>query len=336
MQTTVRPSAGEGAIAVPQTQAGAPESLKARIRAVRWEAEGINTYELEPLPGERFPPFTAGAHINVRLTPGLTRSYSLANDPSQRDRYEIGVQLAPESRGGSRHIHENWRPGQVVEISAPRNNFPLEEGATRTILIAGGIGITPMLSMIARLEALGRRWELHYVSRRRAIAGYLDRLEEHLPANVLFDEEPGGLRLDLAAVVAAAPPEAHLYCCGPAGMIQAFEALAAGRPPGTVHVEYFSADVEVAIGGDYVLELRRSGKTVAVQDGETMLDALLSAGANIGFACSEGVCGTCQVGVLEGVPDHRDQFLTEEEKRANRTVMVCCSGSRTPKLVLDI
>jgi vanillate O-demethylase ferredoxin subunit len=310
--------------------------MKARIRAIRWEAEGINAYLLEPLAGELFPTFTAGAHINVQLAPGLSRSYSLANDPAERNRYEIAVQHALAGRGGSRHIHENWRVGQVVEISEPRNNFPLNENASRTILIAGGIGITPMLSMIARLEALGRPWELHYVARRRELAGYIDLVDRYLPVEVVFDGEPGGQSLDMQGIIASAPPDAHIYCCGPSGMLKTFEVMTASRPPGTAHVEYFSADAEIASDGGYVIELRRSGKTVEVQAGETMLDALLSAGVEVGFACSEGVCGSCRVGVLDGVPDHRDYFLTSEEKTANRSVMVCCSGSRTPKLVLDL
>jgi vanillate O-demethylase ferredoxin subunit len=310
--------------------------MRAFIRAIRWEAEGINSYVIEPVGGGILPQFGPGAHIDVQLKPGLSRSYSLVNDPAIRGYYEIAVHHAIEGRGGSSHIHQEWRVGETVEISEPKNNFPMVEDAVHTVLIAGGIGVTPMLPMIARLEKLGRSWELHYVAATPARAAYVDRLEQYENAHIVYDSVLGGQRLDLASICAAAPPEAHLYCCGPSGMLDAFVATNAARPQGHAHIEYFSADTEIATDGGYVLELARSGKTVAVAEGETMLDALLAAGVDIGFACAEGVCGTCEVKVLDGVPDHRDHFLTEEEKAANRAIMVCCSGSKTANLVLDI
>lgn len=310
--------------------------MQARLRTICWEAEGINSYVLAPMPGEGFPAFDPGAHIDVQLAPGLARSYSLVNDPAQRDRYEIAVHHAIDSRGGSKHIHENWRAGHLLEISTPKNNFPMEESAGHTVMIAGGIGITPMLPMIARLEALGKRWELHYVASTRDRAAYLDRIACYDRVTVAFDGEPGGRRLDLQAIVDAAPVDAHLYCCGPTGMLNAFVAVTARRPKGHAHIEYFSAETEIATDGGYTLELRKSGKTITVDEGETMLDALLTAGVDVGFACSEGVCGTCEVKVLAGVPDHRDHFLSDDDKAANRAVMVCCSGSKTPSLVLDL
>lgn len=310
--------------------------MQARIRAIRWEAEGILSFILEPVGGGLMPSFDPGAHIDVQLAPGLTRSYSLANDPANRTHYEIGVHLSPESRGGSRHIHERWRAGDIVEISEPKNNFPLVEDAVHTVLIAGGIGITPMLPMIARLNRLGRSWELHYVAAKPNRAAYVDHVAEHDGVTVVFDGVPGGQRLDLQAISRNAPADAHLYCCGPSGMLDAFVAINSDRPQGHVHIEYFSAETVVATEGGYTLELARSGKTIAVEEGETMLDALLTAGIDIGFACGEGVCGTCEVKVLEGLPDHRDHFLTDADKAANRSIMVCCSGSKSSRLVLDI
>ncbi|KAK0350991.1 hypothetical protein LTR94_026785, partial [Friedmanniomyces endolithicus] len=167
-------------------------------------------------------------------------------------------------------------------------------------------------------------------------AAYVDRLSDHDRVEIAYDGIPGGRRLDLAAICAAAPADAHLYCCGPGGMLDAFVATNADRPKGHAHIEYFSAETEVATEGGYTLELAKSGKTISVDEGETMLDALLSAGVDIGFACAEGICGTCEVRVLGGVPDHRDHFLTEEDKAANTSIMVCCSGSKTATLVLDI
>jgi vanillate O-demethylase ferredoxin subunit len=309
--------------------------MQVRIRSACWEADHILGFRLEPLRGEALPSFTAGAHIEVALQPGLKRSYSLLNDPSQRDVYEIGVQLDPESRGGSQHIHEHWRPGQVVEVSEPRNLFPLKEDASHSILIAGGIGITPMLSMMSRLQGLGQSWELRYAVRSRNRAAFLERLDGLSNVQVTIDDEPSTPRLDLKGLIATAPPDAHVYCCGPSGMLAAFREH--GGPLGDrMHFEYFASDAKAACDGGYRLQLQRSGKVIEVVAGETMLDALLAAGVDVGFACFEGVCGSCRLPVLEGVPDHRDQFLTQAEKDANNAVMACCSGARTSSLTLDI
>lgn len=309
--------------------------MKARIRSVRWEAPAVLSFLLEPLPGEHFGPFAAGAHVNVTLQSGHIRSYSLLNDPAQADRYEIAVQLDENTRGGSRHVHDSWRPGQVIEISAPRNNFPLDESAVHSVLIAGGIGLTPMLSMLARLERLGKPWELHYACRSRDRVAFLDRVGHLNAVRLYVDDEPRVGSLDLKSVLLAAPPGTHFYCCGPQGMLDAYRSLV--KPMGgRGHYEYFSADVPAADEGGYSLNLARSGKTIAVAAGETMLDALLNAGIDVPFACGEGICGTCQVKVINGVPDHRDQFLSDDERATNDCVMVCCSGSQTSTLTLDL
>jgi len=310
--------------------------MRARLRSIRWVAEGINSYIFEPVDGGLLPAFGPGAHVDVQLSAGLWRSYSLVNDPATRAYYEIAVHHAIDGRGGSKHIHQEWRCGQIIEISEPRNNFPMEESASHTVMIAGGIGVTPMLPMIARLEALGRSWELHYVAATPERAAYVDRLGDYAQVKIAFDGVPGGQRLDLKAICNRAPADAHLYCCGPTGMLDAFVAITADRPKGHAHIEYFSAETELATDGGYTLELAKSGKTIVVEEGETMLDALLSAGVDVGFACAEGICGTCEVKVLSGIPDHRDLFLSDDDKAANRSIMVCCSGSKTPSLVLDL
>lgn len=310
--------------------------MRVRLCSIRWEAKGISSFILRSTTGATLPAFSAGAHVDVRLAAALTRSYSLVNDPNIREYYEIAVHHAADSRGGSKHIHEKWRVGDVIEISEPKNNFALVEDAEHTVLIAGGIGITPMLSMIATLERLGRRWNLHYVAATPDRAAYVDTLRKYGQAEVVFDGMPGGRRLDLQGICEAAPEGAHLYCCGPAGMLDAFLVATSNRSQGHAHIEYFSATSEVASEGEYKLKLARSGRTIDVAAGETMLDALLSAGVDVGFACEEGVCGTCRVGVLAGTPDHRDHFLTAAERAANRSIMVCCSGSKTPSLVLDL
>ncbi len=315
--------------------------LEVRLRTVTVEAEGINAYTLESMPGQSLPSFTAGAHLDLHLPEGLVRSYSLLNDPSDRDRYLIGVHYDPNSRGGSRYVHEMLREGATLTIGTPRNSFALHEDAPHSVLIAGGIGITPLLSMVQRLATLGRSWELHYATRTRARAAFLPRLAQlagDQPSRVQLyhDGEPGGRVMDLATLVAGAPAGAHLYCCGPPPMLDAFERAAAARPAAQVHVEYFAAREQAATAGGYEIVMARSGRRVAVAPGRTMLAALLDAGAPVSFSCSEGICGTCETRVIAGVPDHRDMFLTEEERAANTSVMICCSGSRTPELVLDL
>lgn len=310
--------------------------MQVRLRAMRYEAEGANSYELEALPGASLPPFTAGAHIDVTLAPGLTRSYSLANNPAERGRYRLGVLLETESRGGSRHVHERWRVGDILEVTPPINDFPLHARAAHSVLIAGGIGITPILAMAEELAASGRSWTMHYVCRTRARAAFLERVEAFPEAAVYFDAEPGGGALDLAGLIGGAPAGSHLYCCGPAGLLAAFETAMQARPDCAGHIERFAAAEAPAAQGGFRLILRRSGRTIDVLPGQTMLDALLDAGVDAAFACTNGICGTCETKVLAGVPDHRDDFLTDAEKAANAKVMVCCSGARTPTLELDL
>jgi ferredoxin-NADP reductase len=271
----------------------------------------------------------------------MIRSYSLVNDQGERNRYVIAVNNDAASRGGSKLIHETMRVGDIIAVSLPRNNFALQEDAGHSVLIAGGIGITPLLSMVRRLEALGRSWELFYAARTRLTAAFLDELnalrpDVHPNLHLNFDQEPEARMMDLSSIVKAALPDAHLYCCGPVPMLEAFEAATVDRPAGHVHVEYFKAREKPAAEGGFEVKLARSNRTIAVQAGQTILDALLEAGISANYACTEGVCGTCETRVIEGNPDHRDLFLSKEEQEANKTIMICCSGSKSPTLVLDI
>ena len=306
-----------------------------------YEAESINSYELVAPAGDDLAPFTAGSHIDLYLSNGMIRSYSLVNDQSERNRYVIAVNKDAASRGGSRFIHETLRPGDVITISRPRNNFALRESASHSVLIAGGIGITPLLSMIRRLKTLRRSWELFYAARTRLTAAFLDELgalqsDTHTNLRLNFDAEPSGRMLDVAAIVRSAPADAHLYCCGPVPMLKAFEAATADRVSEQVHVEYFKAKEKPAAEGGFEVRLARSNRTIMVEAGKTILDALLDAGIAANYACTEGVCGTCETRVLEGIPDHRDLFLKKEEQAANTTMMICCSGSKSTTLVLDL
>jgi len=317
-------------------------TLEVRLTAITFEAEGINGYVLEPVTDIELPAFTAGAHIDVHLPGGLVRSYSLVNNPEQRNRYVLGVARDPASRGGSVYMHDSLRVGSKVKIGVPRNNFPLNESAPRSVLIAGGIGITPMYCMLQRLQTIGRAWTLCYSARSRAHAAFLSEIEALARVNpnaklhLHFNDEAQGAHPDIAAMVASAEADAHLYCCGPAPMLDAFTKAAASRPSDTVHVEYFSAREEAATDGGFTVKLARSGKTIPVCSGKTILDALLDAGVDTQYGCMQGVCGSCETRVLAGIPDHRDGLLDEAARNSNATIMICCSGSKTPELTLDL
>ncbi len=314
--------------------------LELRVHSIAQEADGIFSFDLRTVDGSDLPPFAAGAHIDVRVAPELERSYSLINLQDERHRYVIAVNLDAASRGGSKFMCETVKAGDTLSIRAPTNTFALTESAKDSVFIGGGIGITPLLGMIRRLESIGAGWSMHYAARTRRTAPFLNELAAFEAAksgrvHVTFDHEPGNAMLDLPAIVAAASPGAHIYCCGPTGMLQAFEAAAAGHPPGQVHVEYFSPVHQAARGG-FTVVLKRSKKTVFVPADKSILDALLEAGCKIAHSCTQGVCGTCETRVLEGIPDHRDNVLSPREKASNKSIMVCCSGAKTNTLVLDL
>ncbi len=318
-----------------------PNGFAVRVVQMRYEAPTVLSLELAHSDGDDLPAFTAGAHIDLRLLPDCTRSYSLLNSSSERHRYVVAVHLDPESRGGSRHVHERLRVGDLLAITPPKNHFPLNENAAHSVLIAGGIGITPLLSMARRLNALGRSWELFYASRSRRAAAFLDDVDELGKVgpgrlSLHFDSESGGAALDLTKLVGSAPAAAHFYCCGPAPMLEAFRRLTKHLDPALVHYEYFAAAQEAATEGGYELVLAKSGKRVDVSAGKTLLQAILDAKVDVNYACSQGVCGTCLTPVLEGQPDHRDNYLTDEERASNSMIMVCCSGSKSARLVLDL
>jgi vanillate O-demethylase ferredoxin subunit len=314
------------------------DTCEMRLTAILYGAEGTNLFEFRMPDGSDMPIFTAGAHVDVYLPNGAIRQYSIASPQADRQRYLLGVKLDPKGRGGSRCLHEDVRVGSVLKIGLPRNNFPLVEDATASVFIAGGIGITPMLCMIDRLQALGGNWRLHYAVRVRAEAllhAALARPDDR--AHLHVDREQNDRVMDVAAIVDTAPPDAHLYCCGPAPMLAAFEAACASRPHERVHLERFSAaDNLAATGGAYTVELTRSKRSIAVAPGQTLLQALQAAGVKVKVSCEQGICGTCETRVLAGTPDHRDTILSDEEKASHETMMVCCSGSLSPTLVLDL
>lgn len=311
-------------------------AIDARLTAVRYAAEGVNLYEVSPLSGGLLPPVAPGAHIGLLLPNGVERQYSVTEAGERPERYVVGVKRDPNSRGGSVYIHDQLKVGARLRLAPPRNNFPLREDAAQTVFIAGGIGITPIWCMIQRLEALGRSWALHYACRVREEAAFLEPLQALGRTRLHFDAESGGRVFDMAAAVAAAPADAHLYCCGPTPMLTAFEAATLDRPSGHVHVEYFTPKYEQNTAGGYVVELARSKREFQIPAGMTILQVLQDAGVDVASSCEQGVCGACETRVLAGVPDHRDVVLSDDERAENKTMFICCSGSKTERLVLDL
>ncbi|WP_310631351.1 PDR/VanB family oxidoreductase [Paraburkholderia sp.] len=318
---------------------GTNARLQARVRTLRHEAQRIASIELVPVEGEVFPPFTPGAHLDVHLPNGLTRSYSLVNAPEEQGRYVIGVLHDEKSRGGSRWLHEELRCGATLSIGAPRNNFALDEAASSTLLVAGGIGVTPMLCMYRKLRERGRAVQFVYCARSRAQAAFLDELAA-LGGEVQlhFDDEHDGRPFDLAACLARQTSDVHAYCCGPGAMLDAFQSACAEAGIANVHIERFaaSAPVESAQRTGYTVELARSGRTLFVPAGKPLLDALLDADVDVEYSCREGLCGACQTRVLGGCVDHRDSVLTQSERAANDAMMICVSGAQSGTLVLDL
>ncbi len=312
------------------------DKLEVVLTAINLAARDTNLYTFERPDGGVLPAVTPGAHISLMLPSGVDRQYSLTNYGTDLTKYVVGVKLDPNSRGGSLFMHNQLRVGTKISIEAPLNNFTLVEDAEHVVLVAGGVGITPIYCMAKRLIELGRSWELHYSTRSRVDAAFLKEFEQHEQVHFHFDDENEGKFLDVPGIVGKAPQNAHLYCCGPKPMLDAFEKASEGRPPDKIHVEYFTPKYEAADEGGFTVVLARSNKEVTVPDGKTILQVVRDAGLDVPFSCEEGICGACETRVVEGIPDHRDSILTESEREQNATMMICCSGSKSPKLVLDI
>ena len=315
-----------------------------QVKVVRktMEAQDIALFELADAAGADLPPFRAGAHIDVEIRPGLIRQYSLCNDPAERSRYLIGVLLERTGRGGSAALHDVCE-GEALLVSEPRNHFQLEGSAERSLLFAGGIGVTPILCMAQQLAAVGAEFEMHYAARSPARAGFRDRIAASAFAGRVrfhFDDGDAEQMLDLDAALGAVDPRTHLYVCGPEGFIDLVlsAARAKGYAEAQLHREYFKVDTSqmFAAGGPFQIMLASSGRVLSVPADQTVLEVLRQSGAPAPASCQQGVCGTCLTRVLEGAPDHRDHYLTEAERAANDQFLPCCSRSRSPLLVLDL
>jgi vanillate O-demethylase ferredoxin subunit len=309
--------------------------------AKKWrEATDIHCFELVDPEGRDLPPFTAGAHLDVELKPGLVRQYSLCNDPRRRDAYQLAVMREPASRGGSNILIDEIRQGDELRVSEPGNHFTLEPSARHTVLVAGGIGITPVLCMAERLAHAGQPFELHYAARSPERAAFVERIRASAFADrTRFYFSQGGDRLDLAAILYKPPSGAHLYVCGPPRLIEATlaTAKAQGWPPSRVHREFFTPPEDThGPAGAFQIRLASSGQVLDVPADRSITEVLAENGIVLPTSCEQGVCGTCLTRVLEGEIDHRDVFLTEAEQAVGDQMTPCCSRSKSPLLVLDL
>lgn len=312
--------------------------MKVVVRKREEQGCGVVVLELADPQGRRLPEFEAGAHVDLHIAPGLVRQYSLCGDPADLTHYRLGVLKDPASRGGSVAVYDSLHEGCSVEIGKPRNLFPLAQAARRSILIGGGIGITPMIAMAHALCARDCEFELHYCARSRSRSAFVDELEKADFASCVhthFSERSG--RIDAAAVLGQWQAGTHVYLCGPQRFMDSIidAARCLGYPEDHIHHEYFQMEVD-ASGGSFEVVAARSGKTVQVAEGQTVVEALSTVGIKIQMSCAQGVCGTCMCDVLEGEPEHRDVYLTDEEKASNELIVLCCSRAKSQKLVLDI
>jgi len=337
MNTVTAPPSVESSAHLPAPHTGL---IDARLIKIEDVARDTKLHTFARADGGKLPPYSPGAHIDLHLANGLVRQFSLVAPNSDPDNYVVGVKRDAASRGGSRYIIEEMRVGDEIRISVPRNNFPLVENAEHVVLIAGGIGITPIWCMVQELAARKRPWTLYYACQSRQDMAFLDALQTLDPQSVHlhFDDEAGGKFLDLAGAIAAAPQNAHFYCCGPNPMLKAFEAAAASRPHGNIHVEYFTPKEDAASAhmGGFWVELARSGEEYFIPEGRKVLDVLFEAGVDVDYSCELGICGACETRVISGIPEHHDSVLSEEEQATNTKVMICCCGCKSERLVLDM
>ena len=332
------------------------------VRQVRWEADGVLSLQLCSADGTPVPEWTPGAHVDLVLPSGLVRQYSLCGDPADRSSLTVAVLNERHGRGGSREIHETQLAGRTVGVRGPRNHFALRD-ADEYLLVAGGIGITPLLAMARHLDAEGASWRLVYGGRSRSSMAFLPELTAFGGAVTVVPQDQAGLP-DLEAILDATSPGAEIYCCGPEGLLRTVEAAGAARGI-PVHVERFGKAVHApagaapdaagaatrtapvpagaatagagpAVTGTFQVELRRTGITVDVDPDRTILDAVREHLPEVISSCEEGFCGACETRVLDGIPEHRDQVLDPVERESNETMMICVGRSCSPRLVLDL
>lgn len=322
------------------------QTLSLLVRQVRFEAVGINSYELTPMDGLELPKVAAGSHLDIHLPGGLIRQYSLCGDPADRRRYTIAVLKEENGRGGSRLLHETLQVQHTVKIGQPRNNFALAPTARRHILLGGGIGITPLKTMAHELSSNLAEYELHYCAKTPEHAAFreeLTRLEKLHEVHFHYDGGDPAAGLDIESLLKTYAEGDHLYYCGPGGFMRACAAASAHWPSGTVHSEYFSAPVSLppiisdeapSASDTFQVEIASTGVRLEISPNQTIVDALDEAGIHVETSCVSGLCGSCKVGYLSGTVDHRDFILSEKEQR--NFLQTCVSRATSPVLVLDL
>lgn len=316
-------------------------TLALRVSSVQAEARDVLRVELRPRHGGELPPFEPGAHITLHLPGGLQRQYSLANDWRERDRYVLGVGRAAHSRGGSAFVHDVLRAGTDINASAPANNFALVD-AQRYLFVAGGIGITPLIAMARWCEAQGKPWALAYAARSRVRMGFYEELHAHGSKVRFHCDDEAGSPLAVAPLLAGTQAGTHVYCCGPAPLMQAVQREGAHLGPQALHFEWFAAPAQATEAtaapgpGGFWIDLQRSGKSLYVPPQRSILAVLEESGHEVPYSCREGLCGTCETAVCGGEPEHLDYVYPPAARPQLRTMLVCVSRARSQRLVLDL
>ncbi|MDX3771463.1 MULTISPECIES: PDR/VanB family oxidoreductase [unclassified Streptomyces] len=316
----------------------APEAELELVVAGRTdEADGVVSLDLRRADGASLPGWAPGAHIDLLLAPDLVRQYSLCSPPEEAEVWRVAVLLEKDGRGGSLHVHDTLVEGDVVRVRGPRNHFRLER-AERYLFIAGGIGVTPIIPMVAEAERLGAAWEMAYGGRTLASMAFRDELLTRHDERVRIRPEDEYGRLDLDALLGTPQPGTLVYCCGPEPLLKAVEERCADWPDGALHLERFTPKELQAPLRDaaFDVELAQSGITVTVPPDKSVLQAVEEAGVQVLSSCQEGTCGTCETAVLDGTVDHRDSLLTPAEQSSHDTMMICISRASCPRLVLDL
>ncbi|WP_324698844.1 PDR/VanB family oxidoreductase [Novosphingobium sp. RL4] len=310
--------------------------LEVIVRRTEKLSGDVHTFELVAADGGQLPPFEAGAHIELFIRSNLIRPYSLCNDPEETHRYRIGVLNDANSRGGSKIVCTQWAEGMRARISSPRNLFPLEPATGRSLLIAGGIGATPLIAMAHALGSRGAPFEFHYCARDRSKAPFLEELLAGSLAPSVQAHFSEDRRFDFTADIGAPTGDDHIYVCGPQGfmdhVIEAARGL--GWPDARIHFEYFDAETDTS-GGPFKVQLA-DGTEFEIPAGRSIADVLIEQGCEVEVSCEKGICGSCITDILEGLPDHRDHYLTDEEKAQNNCMALCCSRALSPLIKLDL
>jgi tetrachlorobenzoquinone reductase len=314
----------------------ASSDIAVRLSEIRYGASGINLYRFRSVDGSALPSYDPGAHIDVQICNEHRRQYSLIWPSDECDTYTVAVQVAEEGRGGSRALHYDSVVGRTYHLSLPRNNFALQEGATRYALFAGGIGVTPIVSMYRKLKQAGMPVTFYYWTANQDRTLFLDELSSDANVHLMHDAGDGKPVRRIAEIIESLPMDTQLYCCGPGAMLTEFDRACEARPEDMSHRERFNAAAEALPSDAFQVYLKRSDKTLTVKGDESLLQVCLDAGIDCSYSCEEGVCGACEVAVLAGEVEHRDTVLSPAQRAKNASMMICCSRGKGSSLVIDI